>query len=297
MRLLCVDKGLSFAFKQHLMKFKTSSVQTTHQQPQEVELSNDQLENNTKLGSNGNNNDYNLENTKLETMIIQVAEPTSSDLDYEQEEVFMESIGKIEKAILEFDPHVLLFSSRGGKYACKLLKDHVWEGPCVMISTLIVSSMIDFEETNATLVFAYGQEEKTVPFPMIQHLKQCHNNRVVVLSYANESHSMNTLVNLEKEEDFNLQHGIEQVKTLTQEYREKEDDVVFEEKQLSLLQLVYLSWCIANQCEKKRIVKNAKLLQSASSTSSHLDLRPQGAPSFMLNPSMLKGGFNQLRKI
>ncbi|KAG2389026.1 hypothetical protein C9374_014426 [Naegleria lovaniensis] len=284
MRLLCIDKGFSFAFKQHLMKFKRerSNFQNNGSVLEEEE-------NHTSL-------DDSMIESKIETMMVQVAEPTSSDIDYEQDEAFMESVRKIEKTILEFQPNVLLFSSRGGKYACKLLKDNIWNGPCVMISTLIISSMVNFEETNATLVFAYGQDEKTVPFPMIQHLKQCHNNRIVVLSYANESHSMNSLVNIEKDEEtFHLHQAIEQVKTLTQEYREKDDDIMFEGKQLSILQLVYLSYFIAQECEKKNIVKNAKLLQSAHSTS---NFRPQGAaPSLLLNPSMLKGGLTQLRKI
>ncbi|EFC42500.1 predicted protein [Naegleria gruberi] len=285
MKILCLDKGLGFSFKQHLLKY--------YKDRRSLVVEEINLNSFRSILLENNSNEVNDELfAALDMKIVTVSEPTSSNDDYEEDESFMNSITLIEKTIKEYQPDILLCSSRGGKYIGKLMKDLIWNGPCVLISALIVPSMMDLNSCSTAMIFAYGYEEKTVPRPIMEFIKAFPNNKIVLLSYENEDHHMSSLIQLDlmlKEDWMNT--ALENVCQPVSNYRNASNDSVFENKKLSLLELIILS-IVISKIEKRNISKSN--LPNSGTTDSKPSTMRMGN---MLSPSMLKGGLGGLRKV
>jgi len=238
MKVLIIDKGVSFSQKQYLRKRSEEGL--------------------------------------IHTKLIVVPEPTSSNVDYDSDEDFSQGMKLLSAALDEFQPDVLLCSSRGGKYACKLI---VWKGPTLMLSAMMIQGSVDYESIESALVCAYGKNEKTVPVAMMNQVRMCQNNKVLAIMYPSDDHSLNSIVSEMEQQD------CENVNEMVQTYCMECDDRVFEKKQLSLMELLQVTLKIGG-IEKKTITK---LSQGLSENTG-------GQMKFALSPSMLKGGLNQLRK-
>ena len=240
MKVLIIDKGVSFSQKQYLRKRSEEGL--------------------------------------IHTKLIVVPEPTSSNVDYDSDEDFSQGMKLLSAALDEFQPDVLLCSSRGGKYACKLIEKSVWKGPTLMLSAMMIQGSVDYESIESALVCAYGKNEKTVPVAMMNQVRMCKNNKVLAIMYPSDDHSLNSIVS-----ETEQQHGCENVNEMVRTYSMECDDRVFEKKQLSLMELLHVT-VQTGGIEKKTITKLSQ------------GLAENIGGQMKLSPSMLKGGLNQLRK-
>ncbi|KAL9650424.1 hypothetical protein ABK040_004649 [Willaertia magna] len=252
MKVLVVDKGIGFEKAKYLSTLNNKDYSLTKYS--------------SKL-----NTDH-KENGVFEIKIITVPEPTSSGINYEENEEFQQGIVTILNEIDNFKPNIIIASSRGGKYICEIIKT---KGDTLIdknIVYLLLSSMllpgVDFNLSK--VVFVYGSEEKTVPQQMINNLKPFSDNgNCLLLQYKEQGHDLSVLTSsLDIDED-KIDNYCQNILL----HQPLENNVTF-----NLIELIIFSFLF----EKLVKLPEKKITNNKS--------------QFLLSPSLLQNQFGALKK-
>jgi len=93
-------------------------------------------------------------------------------------------------AIKEFNPDVLIGSSRGGKLVAELIKREAWKGPTVLISAMSTSECC---KSHLPIVLAHGTQDVTIPLQLVElDVDACKSNTIKLHKYEDD-HSLRSI--------------------------------------------------------------------------------------------------------
>lgn len=109
---------------------------------------------------------------------------------------FTASVHVVNKAIVRFQPHIIIAYDYGSAVAYELVKRGLWFGPVMMISPMFSHQWdIDPFPNGLQLMVVYGNSDETTQLDKVVKLTRMGSPNTSMLRIMNDGHEMNKLSN------------------------------------------------------------------------------------------------------